>query len=404
MGDNEFLRNVLTLRYHPSGVKLLPDLSWRDFTEIGGVELAVSRTLEGVIRHRLAELNIQDNDIGMGVSGGVDSSTVLALIKRVSPSLKIRTYCVTFGEDEREVKAAQEISELYGTEHRHIVVDNPLSDLERLVKIAKSPRWNLYPYYLFEAAKHDGCRVLVTGDGGDEMFGGYVFRYRHMLSSRVLPLTKRYLEAHQMDWVPDQKQMFTFPFKWSDIYRVFERGFRNPLPLLGKVFLADYHGKLMYDFAPTAKAFAEHCGIEYFAPMLDPACIYVASHVPYHLKYDYVSNTGKILLRQILIETSGLKPASGGKIGWGGDMRNIWGYAKTLCDPENHHTLYELDIVSKEWCRSAYSKACQGETRYISKMLGIYAAELYLRSFMSETPESMYDRLEPPIRLEMRKC
>jgi len=202
-------------------------------------------------------------------------------------------------------------------------VETPFSELEDQVKIVNEPRWNLYPYFLFKEAAKD-CDLILTGDGGDELFGGYVFRYARLLNSGSEITAKPYLEAHERDWVPDQEKLFAMPFDWSGIYQVLEPYFANPLPPIGKVFLADYNGKLLYDFTPTNSAFSRHFGVKIAAPFPEPEVLHLATHIPYSLKYDSVNNLGKVVLRQILLENFAYKPATKEKIGWGMDLIESW--------------------------------------------------------------------------------
>jgi asparagine synthase (glutamine-hydrolysing) len=99
-----------------------------------------------------------------------------------------------------------------GTDFYNVTVDNPLKDLPLLISITQEPRWNLYQYYFIEKSKHFSD-VLFTGDGADELFGGYTFRYNKFLSflnqshdwkQRV----SSYLDCNERDWIPDQEKLF----------------------------------------------------------------------------------------------------------------------------------------------------------------------------------------------------
>ena len=372
------IRNILTLRYDPFSLTSLPKLTWKDFIEYHGISQVVQPLLEGVIR-RIFEEHKPDT-VGMGISGGVDSTTVLALTRRCFPNLKIKTFCITFGSDLGESKDAQHVSELYSTDHKHINIENPFKDLEEQVEIVDEPRWNLYTYYLFKEAKSNGCNLIMTGDGGDELFGGYVFRYRSVLNSNK-PVVQRYLDAHKRDWVPDQKDLFAFDFTWDEIYGLLLDHFRNPLTTLGQIFLADYNGKLLDDFTPTNMKISEHFGIKLVAPMLEPEVLHVATHIPYNLKYDVRNNLGKVVLRQILLENFGYKPATKGKIGWSMDLAEMWdSYVRGMCgDLFDYPIFVEHGLINRKWLREGFEKSDKHNLRYICKMLGLLAIEIWLR-------------------------
>jgi len=374
----EAIRNILTLRYDPHGPKFLPKLRWEDFIEYNGISQLVSPLLEGVIK-RIVQTKVP-RKIGIGISGGIDSTIVLSILRKCFPTQEINTFCITFGEDDKEAEDAEYVAETYATNHRHIVVENPFVDLEKQIRIVDEPRWNLYPYYLFEQASKD-CDLLLTGDGGDELFGGYVFRYQYVLQQKTEPLVRRYLEAHNRDWVDDQEELFNFAFDWNDIYNLLNPFFDNPLPILGKVFLADYNGKLLYDFSKTNNAFSKHFHIEMVAPMLEPEILHIATHIPYNLKYDEKNNIGKVILRQILLENSGYKPAIKAKIGWGMDTVWMWNkHGRDMCmELFDSARFIELGIVNKNWIPKGIRKADEHDPRYINKLLGLLALEIWLR-------------------------
>lgn len=373
------IKNILTLRYDPSRSTIFPKLNWDSFIEYHGLSShCVGSLLEGAIK-RIVEVH-KPKRVGVGVSGGVDSTTILSLTRKCFPNLDIKTFCITFGDDTKEAGDAQHVSELYSTDHKDLHIENPFTELRTQIGIVDEPRWNLYPYFLFKEASKD-CDLLLTGDGGDELFGGYVFRYNHILSNTTPPLVQRYIEAHNRDWVPDQEKLFSFSFTWDDVHNLLSPYFDNPLPILGKVFLADYNGKLLHDFTPVGACFSKHFGIKAVAPMLEPEVLHTATHIPYNLKYDKRNKLGKIILRQILIENFGYKPATKGKIGWTMDMAEMWDkYVKNMChDVLSSSRIIDLKLINEEWLGKGFKKANGHDLRYVSKMFGLLALELWLR-------------------------
>jgi len=384
------LQYMLTLRYYPKGATSLPKLTWKDFVPYAGIENSVKPMIEGAIKSAIDFEN--PKKVGIAISGGVDSTSVLALMRKLYPKLNIKTLCITFGEDKSEAADAQHVSEMFGTEHFHLNIENPIRELPKQISILGVPRWNAYTYYIFEYFARNKVGILLTGDGGDEMFGGYVFRYKEILNSGGNALdAKMYLNTHKMDWVPDQEKMFgsKINFAWEDIYSSLAEYFRNPLSKLGQTFLADYNGKLLYDFAPTNASFAKHFNTNMFAPLLNKEVIYVVSHVPYHLKYDHRNNVGKIILRQILLENFAYQPATKRKIGFGMDRVEMWQKTRdSAVSMFEEARCVKLGLVDKVWLRKAADKANSGmdETslRYITRLFMILALEVWLRLFVTK--------------------
>ncbi|MBW3548776.1 MAG: asparagine synthase (glutamine-hydrolyzing) [Actinobacteria bacterium] len=120
---------------------------------------------------------VADVPLGAFLSGGVDSSTVVALMARLSPR-PIRTFTIGFDDDQGfdERPYAARVARLYGTDHTEFVVNPDKAELiERLVFHHDQPFGDssALPTFVLSELTRRHVTVALGGDGGDELFGGY---------------------------------------------------------------------------------------------------------------------------------------------------------------------------------------------------------------------------------------
>ena len=132
--------------------------------------------LEQSIRYRLQS----DVPVGFYLSGGLDSSLIGSLISRVSPEIKRHSFSIVFTEKGISETAHQRLMADYlGSIHHEIVFDwEEISErLPRMIGHCECPvkeSYNTCSMALSEAAKGSGITVILTGEGADELFAGYV--------------------------------------------------------------------------------------------------------------------------------------------------------------------------------------------------------------------------------------
>lgn len=139
--------------------------------EPGRVEM-VTDLIRDAVRLRLAS----DVPLGALLSGGIDSSTVVAFMSEASSS-PVRTFSIGF--DDRtydELPYARMVAAHFGTDHCEEVLQPEIAPLaERLVGHLDEPfgDFSVFPTYLVSRLASQSVKVVLSGDGGDEVFGGY---------------------------------------------------------------------------------------------------------------------------------------------------------------------------------------------------------------------------------------
>jgi asparagine synthase (glutamine-hydrolysing) len=252
--DARGLNHYLSLNYVPrpftlvDGVRKLPPgnfLEWHDgacsiepywklrFAPDSRLDFETARgELDDLLRSAVREHLLSDVPLGVWSSGGLDSSTILHYAAQEVPKLK--TFSISFrGRKFDESAYFREVAQFYGTEHREFDL-NPEVDIQNALE--------QFPYYSDEPSADAGavpvwflskmCRsevtVALSGDGADELFGGYntylADGYAQRL--RVLPKAMRRAAAHASRWLPVSDEKIGLDYK---IRRMLEGSVLDPV-------------------------------------------------------------------------------------------------------------------------------------------------------------------------------
>jgi asparagine synthase (glutamine-hydrolysing) len=160
----------------------------RESAEVLAEELR-QRLQESVKAHLLADV-----PVGVLLSGGVDSSVLAALASQACPQ-RVSTFSIGFKERSfNELELARQVARRYGTNHHELVVSPQISELlPKLVNAFDEPfaDSSAVPTYLVSQLAAQHVKVVLSGEGGDELFGGYETYAAHRLAERIGPTAAR---------------------------------------------------------------------------------------------------------------------------------------------------------------------------------------------------------------------
>jgi asparagine synthase (glutamine-hydrolysing) len=198
------------------GLTLKRYWSYRDVVRRGleqpiGDEQAALDELEEVLATAIAGQSMADVPVGAFLSGGIDSSTICALYQKYS-SMPVRTFSIGFEEAAfNEAKDAKRVAEHLRTIHdeRYLTVRETREVIPLLPAMYDEPfaDSSQIPTHLVSRFAREQVTVALTGDGGDELFGGY---NRHFAAPRLwqqlrtLPQPLRASAGSQLGRIPSQ--------------------------------------------------------------------------------------------------------------------------------------------------------------------------------------------------------
>ncbi|SDC21270.1 asparagine synthase (glutamine-hydrolysing) [Terribacillus halophilus] len=366
-----------------------------------------------------------DVPVGSFLSGGIDSSVIVAIAKEFNPNLK--TFSVGFErEGYSEVDVAKETAEKIGVEnYSHIIT--PEEYLEKLPKImwhmddplADPSAVALY-FVAREASKH--VTVALSGEGSDELFGGYNIyrepeslrmfdsipgpakallarvakilpegvRGKSFLERGTTPLKDRYIGNAKMFEKADlQKLLKTYDssISYQQLTAPLYENVKNEPPVNQMQYI-DIHTWLRGDILLKADKMTMAHSLEVRVPFLDKEVFRVAREIPQDLKI--ANNTTKSLLREAV---EGIVPdhvLHRKKLGFPVPMRHwlkneLNGWAKKLI-----HESQTDHLLHKDYILNLLDAHCQGKGDYSRKIWTVLAFMLWHQIYV----ERKYDFAE----------
>jgi asparagine synthase (glutamine-hydrolysing) len=187
----------------------VPAQEMRDGDEAELVEELRARLRDSVRAHLLSDV-----PVGVLLSGGVDSA-VLAALAAQETTEAVRTFTIGFEEKSFDERAdARRVAERYGTNHHELLVHpDPLVLVPALADVFDEPfaDSSALPTYLVSQLAAEHVKVALSGEGGDELFGGYYTYAADLLADRVAPLAR--LARPLVERLPSSSAKASFDYK-----------------------------------------------------------------------------------------------------------------------------------------------------------------------------------------------
>lgn len=342
-----------------------------DYTQSNGYESSqlVADNLENLLLDSIKRRMVADVPLGAFLSGGIDSTTVVALMQSIAKE-PVKTFSIGFNETGYdEAKHAKLVAKHLGTDHTELYVspEDTISVLSKLSTIFDEPfaDSSQIPTFIVSELAKTQVTVSLSGDGGDELFFGYnryIQAYSWWRKLRLIPwpirklislimisipnsflssflalLPSRLTPKHVKDRIPKFAGVINAP-DWLSFYdRIISQG-NYPKPLVLNVsesdeFLKNYevqlkglpnHKKMMYldmltylpdDILAKVDRASMAVSLEARVPFLDHRLVEFAWNIPF--KYKLREGQGKWILRQVLYRYVPKKLIDKPKMGFG---------------------------------------------------------------------------------------
>jgi asparagine synthase (glutamine-hydrolysing) len=151
----------------------------RDSRPRAAIAAELNARLQEAVRRQL----VADVPVGAFLSGGLDSSAVVAMMRRAQPEQRIQCFCIGFGDDAdnegnpADLPYARRVAKHLNVDLEEIRIDATAIDrLEEMVALLDEPQADPAPInalFIAERARAMGIPVLLSGAGGDDIFSGY---------------------------------------------------------------------------------------------------------------------------------------------------------------------------------------------------------------------------------------
>ncbi|WP_089318863.1 asparagine synthase (glutamine-hydrolyzing) [Pontibacter ummariensis] len=373
----------------------------------------LDKRLKLAVRQRIES---SDLEVGCFLSGGIDSGIVTAMATEVKPEL--RTFTVKFSDKYDESPIARKVANHLGTRHQELSVsyDNLLQDFEKIVNAYGEPFVDdsqIPSYYVAkEARKH--LTVIVNGDGGDELLGGYrrYVPYANALlrSKGVKALSK--VVAPMLPSPKDKMSLYNYGYRLAklnslDSYEQYLSAssdllldtslfkvkpdtalektingiYRKDISDLRKIMLSDFQTILPYILLKKIDISSMQSSLEGRSPFLSKDILEFAPSLPDKLKVK--GRTTKYLLRKLAAR---YLPAGNEKLPKRGFEVPIIGMVDQTLQPILKDYLYSSNCLYKDVLDTSFVEDLMNDKVAMSKdkrakvLFGLLTMEIWYRN------------------------
>ena len=190
-------------------------------------DVAATDALDSLLRQAVGRQMIADVPLGAFLSGGIDSSTIVSLMQCQS-SRPVQTFSIGFNEsDYDEARYAKLVAAHLGTDHTELYLSakESMNVIPRLPEIYDEPFGDSsqIPTHLVAALARKHVTVALSGDGGDELFGGYNrYFWGRSIWNRIGPVPQGIRRG------AGRVMMALSPAAWDRIGKLLPQGLRQP--------------------------------------------------------------------------------------------------------------------------------------------------------------------------------
>jgi asparagine synthase (glutamine-hydrolysing) len=390
--------------WEPQRIELRED-EWLD---------AVRTEVTAAVRRRL----VSDVPLGALLSGGIDSSIVVALMAQASAE-PVRTFTIGFPDARYDERAyARAVAERYGTVHEEVEVALDLEALvPRLAEILDEPLGDeaFLPQLVVSEAARRHVTVALAGDGGDEAFAGYE-RYAAVALAERLPAPLARAGAAAVGLLPAARREPRSPLfraarflraaaapraeRYARLMEVFPYELRRrllvdvdvrptarlrgePGPGLAGLQRLDLETYLPGDLLMKADLASMAASLELRAPLLDHRVVELGLSLPDELKLH--GRSGKLALRQAFADLLPPQVAARGKTGFGVPLGR-W-FREDLRELSSDLLATDRGIFRREEVERLLREHRDGRAEHGHRLWCLLMLELWQRSYLdSEHP------------------